>query len=163
MISPVVQERDTELGEELIRAISAAAWDRVASLLHHDLHLRGLTPGMFNEAEGADAIQQAIDIFKLWFYEDDDNLTGVDWCTALPCGEHGRFKLSYGLRGKSPGMVDYYRERQLRDLERDVDWIVEQEAYYEVTGGKISWLIVLCGGYHPGDEVERHRQRELAD
>ena len=61
---------------------------------------------------------------------------------------------------KSPGSIrraplrcEWYHEKGLRDLASDADWIVEQEAYFEVHEGKIDWLIVLCGGYHPADEV----------
>lgn len=93
------------------------------------------------------------EIFKLWFFEDDDRLESVEWCDVRPVGRSGRYKLSFGLRGKSPGMCDWYRTAKLRDLPDEADWIVEQEAYYDTRDGKIGWMIILCGGYHPADEV----------
>lgn len=143
-----------QLGERLIDALSRSDFATVRSLFHPDVHLRGLTPGRFDEAYGEDAIGQVVDIFKAWFFEDDDVLSGVAWCDARAVGNGGRYKLSFGLRGKSPGMSDWYGEKNLRDVAADADWVVEQEAYYEVDDGLIKWMIVLCGGYHPADEVD---------
>lgn len=141
------------LGRELIAALARADFDGVRALLHPELHLRGLTPGKFNEAKGEQAVDEAIEIFKLWFFENDDRLEAVAWCETRPVGRYGRYKLSFGIRGKSPEMADSYSAKRLRDLQDDADWVVEQEAYYEVRDGRISWLIMLCGGYHPADEV----------
>lgn len=142
-----------ELGRELIRALSKGAFDSLPRLFHPEVHLQGLTPGRFNEAKGETAIEEVTEIFKLWFFEDDDRLDSVEWCDVRPVGRNGRYKLSFGLRGKSPGMCDWYRVAKLRDLPDETDWIVEQEAYYDVRDGKIGWMILLCGGYHPADEV----------
>lgn len=152
-VSPGDAAEHEGLGRELIAALARGDWDKVRALLHPELHLRGITPGKFNEAKGEGAVDQAIEIFKLWFFEDTDRLESVEWCEVQPIGRYGRYKLSYGLRGTSPGMVDAYSTWRLRELADDEDWIVEQEAYYEVRDGRIGWLIVLCGGYHPADEV----------
>lgn len=152
-VSPSEAAEHERLGRELIAALSRADWERVRALLHPEVHLRGLTPGRSDEARGDGAVDQAIEAFKQWFFEDTDRLESVEWCEVRPVGRYGRYKLSYGLRGTSPGMVDAYSTWRLRELDDDAAWIVEQEAYYEVRDGLIGWLVVLCGGYHPADEV----------
>lgn len=149
-VETAVEER---LGHDLVAALARADFDAVRAILHPELHLRGLTPGKFNVAKGDGAVDQAIEIFKLWFFEEEDRLESVEWCEVRPVGRGARHKLSFGLRGKSPAMADWYAARGMREIPDDADWIVEQEAYYETRDGKISWLIMLCGGYHPADEV----------
>ncbi|MGH2700005.1 MAG: hypothetical protein ACRDJL_12525 [Actinomycetota bacterium] len=105
--------RALALGPELVTAVAAADWEAVRSKLHPELHLRGLTPGKFNQANGPEAVAQAIDILKLWFYEDVDYLTEVLSCEARPMGPDGRYKLSYGFRAKSPGMSEWYADWDL--------------------------------------------------
>ena len=67
-------------------------------------------------------------------------------CAVTPFGDGGRFKLSYRIRSKSREMAEYFREEGLADVPDDADWLVEQEAYYDVIDGKIAWMIVMCGG-----------------
>jgi len=141
-------KRELELGPELVAALAEGNWARVESLLHPDLHLRGLTPGKFNRARGPDAVAEAIDIFKLWFYEDTDHLVEVLACEASPNGPDGQYKLSYSFRAKSPGMSTWHNDQGLDPVSLDADWVVEQEAYYRVKRGRISWMIILCDGYH---------------
>ncbi|MGH8916378.1 MAG: hypothetical protein ACRDZM_17910 [Acidimicrobiia bacterium] len=138
----------TEAGPALVAALADADWERVASILHPDLQLRGLTPGKYNEAKGPGAVEQAIDIFKLWFYEETDFLTGVLKCKVRPNGRDGQYKLSYSFLAKSPLMSQWHHDVGLGPVSPDVDWVVEQEAYYRVTDGRISWMIILCDGYH---------------
>lgn len=147
------QQRDParalRLGPELVAAIAEADWEGVALRLHPDLHLRGLTPGKFNEAQGPEAVAQAIDTFRLWFYEDTDYLTEILSCDVRPQGPDGRYKLSYSFRAKSPGMSEWYGDWKLDAPPPDADWVVEQEAYYDVKDDMIAWMIILCAGYHP--------------
>lgn len=152
-VSPSEAVEHERLGRDLIAALARADFDTVRALLHPELHLRGLTPGKLSEAKGERAVDQAIEIFKEWFFEETDHLESVAWCETRPIGRYGRYKLSFGVRGKSPVMVDSYLAKRLRNLPDETDWVVEQEAYYEVRDGRISWLIMLCGGYHPADEV----------
>lgn len=51
-------------------------------------------------------------------------------------------------------MATLYREQEFGAVSTDCDWVVEQEAYYDVADGKIAWMIVLCGGYQPLIPVE---------
>lgn len=70
-------------------------------------------------------------------------------CSAAPFGDGGRYKLSYRIRSKSREMAEFFREEGYGDVTDDADWVVEQEAYYDVLDSKIGWMIVLCGGYQP--------------
>jgi hypothetical protein len=45
-------------------------------------------------------------------------------------------------------MAKWFAEHGLPEVPPDAAWIVEQEAYYEVTDGRISSMIILCDGYH---------------
>lgn len=137
-----------EAGLALVSALATADWEGVASALHPDLHLRGLTPGKFNEANGRAAVDQAIEIFKLWFYEGTDYLIDVNECNVTPNGPDGQYKLSYSFRAKSPLMSQWHNEQGLEQVALDADWVVEQEAYYRVIDDRISWIIILCDGYH---------------
>lgn len=105
-----------EAGPALVTALAAADWQKVASVLHPRLHLRGLTPGKYNEAKGAGAVDQAIEIFLL---------------------------------AQRPGTR--------AGVSSELEWVVGQEAYYRVTDRPISWMIILCDGYHrssPADHAE---------
>jgi hypothetical protein len=135
--------RALAVGPELVSALAEADWDRVASTLHPDLYLRGLTPGKFTAARGPDAVAQAVDIFKLWFFEDEDCLIGVEHCDVRPIGPDGRYKLSYAFKAKSAGMSSWHADWKLDPPPSDADWIVEQETYYDVKDDMIAWMIIL--------------------
>jgi hypothetical protein len=38
---------------------------------------------------------------------------------------------------------------RLRVRNAEGEFLVEQQAYYHVTGGRIDWMRVLCSGYRP--------------
>jgi hypothetical protein len=94
-------------------------------------------------------VAQALEIFKLWFYEDEDYLTEVLHCDVRPKGPDGRYKLGYSFRAKSPGMSEWYAGWKPDPPPLDAEWVVEREAYYDVADDRISWMIILCAGYHP--------------
>jgi hypothetical protein len=78
--------RALAVGRELVAAVAEEDWERVASTLHPWLYLRSLTPGKFNVVQGRDAVAQAVGVFKLWFFEDDDRLMGIEGCDVRPIG-----------------------------------------------------------------------------
>lgn len=69
--------------------------------------------------------------------------------SVAPFGDGGRYKLSYRIRSKSREMAEFFRGEGFGEVADDADWVVEQEAYYDILNGKIAWMIVLCGGYQP--------------
>jgi hypothetical protein len=56
-------------------------------------------------------------------------------------------------------MAQQFRAEALADVPDDIDWLVEQEAYYDVIDGKIAWMVVLCGGFQPLVPVETAQGR----
>jgi hypothetical protein len=130
-------------------------FDEMASLLDAQVSFRGLSPHKFLKTRRSDPVGGVIRAFKLWFYEGTDGEYEGDHpvellsCTAVPFGGGGRYKLSYRIRERSREMAQAFRAEGLGDVADDIDWVVEQEAYYDVTDGRIVWMIVLCGGYQP--------------
>jgi arsenite methyltransferase len=143
------------LGTLFVEALVRGDFDEMRSLLHPRIHFRGLSPHKFLKASPSDPVGGVIRAFRLWFYEGADGAYEGDHpeellsCTVAPFGNGGRFKLRYRIREKSREMAEAFRNGGLGDVPDDVDWLVEQEAYYDVLDGRIGWMIVLCGGYQP--------------
>ena len=116
----------TSLGEQFARALAVKDFDRIASLLHPEVDFRGMTPGRFWEADSA---RQAIDeALRSWF-EDSDQ---IDELLEVHTGRVGdRDRVGYRFAVSNP----------------DGRFLVEQQAYYETSGGTITWMRVLCSGY----------------
>ena len=103
-------------------------FDRVAGLLHPEIDFRGLTPNRSWEATGRDAVVD--EVFRQWLDHSDhvEEVTSVN-TSSFADREH----LSYRLRGHN----------------EDGAFAVEQQAYYQVQNGQISWMRVLCSGFRP--------------
>jgi hypothetical protein len=115
------------LGEQMAKAMVAKDREGLLALLADDLDFKALTPGRFWEASSAAQLVDEI-VFGRWF-EPSDHLEAVDRAES---GEvEGRHKVTYLLRGSNG----------------DGPFVVEQQAYYDVEGDRITWLRVLCSGY----------------
>jgi arsenite methyltransferase len=151
--APPIPGRD--LGPRFVEALVRGDFDEMRTLLHPQVRFRGLSPHKFLKASSADPVGGVIRAFRLWFYEggggdyEGDHPEELLSCSVAPFGNGGRYKLSYRIREKSREMVQSFRDGGLGDVPDDVDWLVEQEAYYDVLDGRIGWMIVLCGGYQP--------------
>ena len=144
-------EAGEQLGRAFIESLVSRDFALTASLLHPDLSFRGLTPGRYWEAEPP-VISSALAILKQWFFEGDDTLEEILRCSVERVGRTRfgeRFKLSYAFRAKSPSSCESYAQRNLGTVAPDADWVVRQEAYYDVRDARVAWMIVLCGGYQP--------------
>jgi len=89
----------------------------------------GLTPGGTWEASGADDVVDKV-ILGRWF-SPDRRITRV-----------------LDLEATQVGGLDHVRYRFAVDRP-DGSFVVEQQAYYETSGGRISSMRVLCSGYLP--------------
>jgi hypothetical protein len=116
------------LGEQFARALAAKDFGRVAELLHPEVDFRGMTPGRFWEATGP---AQVIDeVLRSWF-EDQDVIEAV---VELDTGRMvDRDRVAWRFAVSTP----------------DGPHLVEQQAYYSTTDGRISWMRVLCSGFRP--------------
>lgn len=110
------------LGEDLARAIAAKDRDAVAALLADDVDFHAMTP-----RKTWDDLLSALPV---WF-DDGDVIEGLDKVETDAFAD--RERVGYRLRVRNGDGLH----------------LVEQQAYYGVTDGKIGWLRILCAGYRP--------------
>jgi hypothetical protein len=118
----------TTPGERFVRALAAKDFERLAGLLDPAIDFRGMTPNGFWQASGpAEVVDQ---VLRRWF-EDQDVIEAV---VALDTGRVAdRDRVAWRFAVATP----------------DGPHLVEQQAYYETSGGRISWMRVLCSGFRP--------------
>ena len=97
-------------------------------LLDSAVDFRALTPNKFWEAHDARATID--EVLKQWL--DDEDRTEV--VTSVEGAAGDRRHVSYRLRREGPNGPE----------------LVEQQAYYEVEDGRISWIRILCTGFWLG-------------
>jgi hypothetical protein len=118
----------TTLGEQFARALAAKDFGRVTGLLHPEVDFRGMTPGRYWEA--ATPEQVVGEILTSWF-EDQDRIEAL---VELVTGSVGdRERVSWRFAVSCP----------------DGRYLVEQQAYYSASGGRIDWMRVMCSGFRP--------------
>lgn len=117
-------------GSRFATALAAKDAAALRAVLHPDVDFRALTPRRAWEATSAAAVVDEV-VLGLWFEEKDH----IDELTRVSDGEAvgNRAHVSYRLRVTNP----------------DGTHEVEQQAYYETDGERITWLRVLCSGYCP--------------
>jgi hypothetical protein len=120
-------------GERFARALAAKDSATLHSLFADTVDFQALTPGRHWQAGTASEVVDQIMLGK-WFDPGDDiqRLESVS-TSQLPGREH----------------VDY----RMSVRNADGDHVVEQQAYYNTDGARITWMRVLCSGYLKlGDE-----------
>jgi hypothetical protein len=117
------------LGEQFVAAIAARDTDGLRAVLDPGLDFRALTPGKFWEASSAEVVVDEI-VFGPWF-EPTDRITGVSRIETDDVGPRHR--------------VGY----RLAVTNGDGDHMVDQQAYYETDGERITWLRIMCAGFLP--------------
>ena len=85
-----------------------------------------MTPGRFWEAEDLDAVREIL--WANWFEDTDviEKVLGVESGAV-----EGRERVAYRLLVSNP----------------DGRYLVEQQAYYDVEEGRITWMRVMCSGF----------------
>ncbi len=116
------------VGRRFAEAIAAKDFDQVKALVAPDVDFRGLTPGRAWEASSADDL--AGEVLNSWFEEDDhlDELIAVE--TGMFADRH---QVTYSLCGHN----------------EEGPFVVEQQAYFTESNGRIDWMRVLCSGFRP--------------
>ncbi len=117
------------LADRFTAALAARDAAALRSLFGAEVDFRGLTPGRVWEAATPEALVRDV-ILGAWF-EPADVIEQVEM--AQNCPIEDRVRLSYRLRIRNPGGT----------------FRCEQQAYAGLTGGKITWLRVLCSGFLP--------------
>jgi hypothetical protein len=115
------------VGTGFAEALAQKDFDTLAGLFADDVDFRALTPRKYWEmATPKEIIADAISV---WFNETDD-VEALLAVNVRPVAGP-RSLLSYQLRVRTP----------------DGPHLVEQQAYFEHSGGRITWMRVLCAGY----------------
>lgn len=118
-----------DAGETFARAFAEKDFDRVREVLAPEVDFRGMTPNRIWEESGPDAIVDKV--LRQWL-EDDELVRDIE---TIDSGEVGdRHSVRYRFRVEIPGQGPH---------------VLEQQAYYELTDGRISWLRVICSGARP--------------
>ena len=114
-------------GERFARAVAAKDSGTLRSLFADIIDFQALTPGRHWQATTPSEIVDQIVLGK-WYNPDDhiEHLESVS-TSQLPGREH----------------VEY----RVRVRNADGDHVVEQQAYYNTDGARITWMRVLCSGY----------------
>lgn len=119
---------DTNLGPRFAEALGRKDFADVMGLLDPRIDFRGLTPGRVWEATEAHAVVDGI--LRQWFEDTDelDEIVSIDGD-----GFADRQRVSYRFHGHNA----------------DGPFVVEQQAYYTESNGRINYMRVLCSGFRP--------------
>jgi hypothetical protein len=116
------------VGRDFAAALADKDFERAGSLLDPEVDFRALTPNRAWEASGAS--QVVAEVLPLWLEESDH----VEELLEVESGAvSDRQRVSYQLRGHND----------------DGPFIVEQQAYFTESDGRIDWIRVLCSGLRP--------------
>ena len=116
---------DLDIGRTFARSLASKDFAAVESVLHPGLTFRGLTPGRARYLwESHDPHSVVTDILQQWF-EETDRIESLDRLEVDRVG--------YRFSGTNA----------------DGKFVIEQQAYYSVTDGRISWMSVVCSGFRP--------------
>lgn len=119
----------TTAGERFAQAIATKDGARLRAVLADEIDFQALTPGRAWQAASALEVADNI-VFGRWFA--DAEITEL--LSVVPGQVADRGHVSYRLAVHKGG----------------VDYLVEQQAYYDSNeGGRIMWLRILCSGYQP--------------
>jgi hypothetical protein len=114
-------------GERFARALAAKDATAFRALLADPIDFQALTPGRHWQASSPGEVVGDV-ILGRWFGAGDDIEALESLRTArLPGREH----VSYLLRVRNA----------------DGEHLVEQQAYYNTDGERITWMRILCSGY----------------
>ncbi|MGH2633963.1 MAG: hypothetical protein ACRDG3_11180 [Tepidiformaceae bacterium] len=123
---------DTEAGKRFAQAVAGKDREALLTLLRPEIDFRGMTPDQFWEANSAKTLVDGV-LFGSWF-EPQDHIEALE---RVETGEVGdRRRVSYRLRLSNA----------------DAKYVVEQQAYFTVEGGRINWLRIMCSGFRPIEE-----------
>ena len=111
------------LGVAFAHAIAGRDLAKLAELLHPEVEFRALTP-----RRSWESVTRAgsLDVLRTWFGDCHLEVVRVD--TAEIAGRH---HVAYRYEAERP----------------DGSFLIEQQAYYDVADGRITWIRLLCSGF----------------
>jgi hypothetical protein len=114
-------------GERFARALADQDDAALSALLADKIDFQALTPGRHWKAATPGEVVEGI-ILGHWFGAGDR----VERLCSVTAGQvAGREHVAYRVRVRRC----------------DCDYLVEQQAYYDTDGARITWMRVLCSGY----------------
>jgi hypothetical protein len=117
-----------EIGERFARLLAAKRWTELAALLDPDITFNGMTPRRFWEARSPD--EAVAGVLQQWFEETDH----IEQLVSVSAGHVAdRHRLHYQMLVRNDGGLH----------------LVEQHGYYDVDGGRIRRLHLMCAGFRP--------------
>jgi hypothetical protein len=121
--------RGKELGELFANSLANKDRETLVSLLADDIDFRAMTPGRFWESGSPTEIVDDV-ILGRWFDPNDhiESLVELESSEVID-----RSRVGYRVRVRNGDGVH----------------LVEQQAYFTETEGRISWLRIMCSGYRP--------------
>jgi hypothetical protein len=120
---------EQHLGEPFVRALAGKDAAGLSGLLSDEIDFKAMTPRRFWEAESAESVVGDV-IFGKWF-ESTDHIDAID---SIECDT----------------VVDRQRVGyRLRVTNDEGAFAVEQQAYFDVKDGRITWMRIMCAGYQP--------------
>ncbi len=115
------------ISERFVRSVAAKDSAALKELLAPVVNFRALTPGRAWESDRADSVVDEV-ILGTWFAPD----RSITQILAIDCGRVGPVEhVGYRFRATLP----------------DGEYVIEQQAYLRIDGGRICWLRVLCSGF----------------
>jgi hypothetical protein len=117
----------SDLGKAFVQAITARDEAALLELFAPDIDFRAMTPVRFWETHRADELVGDI-LLGTWF-EESERVEAVESLETETIADTER--------------VGYC----LRVVNGDGPFAVAQQAYYRESGGRITWLRVMCAGY----------------
>ena len=121
------------IGERFARALADKDASALKALLRTDVDFKAMTPGKFWEAHDADVIVDET-MLGTWF-QPERRITETLAVDTDTLGSMDR--VGYRFQVRRP----------------DGDFTIEQQAYYETDGDRISWLRIMCTGFLPLGET----------
>lgn len=116
----------TNPGEAFAQALAAKDETAVRAVTTPDLDFRAMTPGRFWEAHTHDELVDVL--FGHWLEPSDEVVALLSTATGeVSTRRHVTYRM------------------HLRNA--DGDSLMEQQMYYDVTDGRISWARVMCSGF----------------
>jgi hypothetical protein len=127
---------DSLLAQRFVTALAAKDATALQELFCSQVDFRALTPGRSWEAATAESVVGDV-IFGAWF-EPSDVIERIESIESGVIGS--RRRIGYRLQVSNP----------------DGAFTVEQQAYVDLDGGKISWLRLVCSGFVPVMDSGHH-------
>ena len=121
---------EPSLGERFARAVAAKDYEGLKSILHPTIDFRGMTPGASWEATDAETVIE--EILQKWI-EDHDSIDALLSIEEDHFSDRHRVGYRFAVHNQ------------------DGPFITEQQAYYAVEDGRISFMRVLCSGWRPAE------------